>query len=1048
MKKEIFDVIGMTCAACQANVTKAVSRLEGVESVDVSLLSNSMKVEYDPDQVTTSQIEEAVDHIGYEAVSKNKILDESQSDSIQNEWETRQKRVEQEIREKRQSLTVSIVLLLILMCFSMLPMFGIFTFLMDMKWMMVSSVMQLVLCMLILFFQRSFFIHGFKALFKGAPNMDSLVAVGSSASFLYGLYGILYMAYGYGVMDHHMIHSAMDALYFEGAAMIVTLVSLGKYLEARSKAKTGDALGKLIDLAPKSAVIEKNGVEIQVASDQVVSGDIVVIRPGQRIPVDGIVTSGVGYVDQAAITGESVPVEKHAGDSVMSATINVNGTFKFEATKVGSDTTLAQIIRLVDEAGNSKAPIARLADTVAGYFVPVVMGIAALTFIGWMLAGQSFSFALSNAICVLVISCPCALGLATPLAIMVATGKAAEYGVLVKSAASLESLHAVKTVVLDKTGTITSGRPEVTDIQILDPAYTQTQFLQLAAGVETGSEHPLGKAIVEKARAEQLHIPVPESFEAISGRGLKAVLNGHSIAAGNQAFMEEQHIAIDPKTASILAETAGKGQTPLIFANGNRIIGIIAVADTVRPTSAAALQALRALGIQTVMLTGDNARTAKAIAAPLAIDQVVSDVLPADKEKVIADLQARGQKVAMVGDGINDAPALTRADVGIAIGAGTDIAIESADIVLMKDNLMDVVTAIELSRKTMTNIKENLFWAFFYNCLGIPVAMGLLYPAFGWLLNPMWGAAAMSFSSITVCLNALRLRFFRPRHETASETVQQKVSRHTVEQEERVIENLPDILMDQARREEEDTIVLDIQGMSCDHCVKRVTQALESVPGVRQAQVSLDPGSALVWGQHLQAEALIQAVKDAGYEAAVQTQSKDETAGKQTAEPTDVSMPKKDPDLFSWTFTVEGMSCEHCQNRVEQALKSLPGMQTADVDLKTGLTVCTANRDIPAAEIENAIEEAGYILKWPESPVRTWKYTLKIQGMMCDHCKQHVESALSEMQGIIKAEADPQTGLAVIVSTEPLDLQKAAKAIEEAGYTFAGVKQEEITDED
>ncbi len=648
MQIEKFDVIGMTCAACEANVTKAVNKLDGVKSAEVSLLSNSMKVEYDPSKVDPQKIENAVSNIGYSAVLQNQKLNEEDND-LAAKWEKKQEKVRQEMKEKKKILVISLILLAVLMCFSMLPMFGIFTFFMDMEWMMVSSIMQLVLSMIILFYQRSFFTHGFKALIKKAPNMDTLVAIGSSVSFLYGLYGILRMAYGYGVMDHHIIHSAMDALYFESAAMIVTLVSLGKYLEARSKAKTSDALGKLADLSPKSAVIEKDGVEIQVEASQVTTGDLVVVRPGQKIPVDGIVETGTGYVDQAAITGESVPVERVQGDPVMAATININGTFKFTATKVGDDTTLAQVIRLVNEAGNSKAPIARLADKVAGIFVPAVLVIALVTFIGWMIASMPFEFALSNAVSVLVISCPCALGLATPLAIMVSTGKAAEYGVLIKSASALETLHNVKAIVLDKTGTITSGKPEVVDVRIFDSALNPDQFIEASARAEMGSEHPLGKAVVQYALAKNLSLSAPESFEAISGRGLLAKVDSWNILAGNKAFMDENYIQISPEEIDALNECASKGQTPLLFAFNNQLAGLIAIADTVRPDSASALKELKKMGIRTIMLTGDNAATANAIARNLDIDEVISDVLPADKESVIRKLQDQKKSAPWLG---------------------------------------------------------------------------------------------------------------------------------------------------------------------------------------------------------------------------------------------------------------------------------------------------------------------------------------------------------------------------------------------------------------
>lgn len=1074
--KKTFDVIGMTCAACQANVTKAVSKLDGVQAVDVSLLSNSMKVDYNPDLVSPSQIEEAVHNIGYEAQEKGQIQQAAggSGSSIQAEWDARQKRNQEEIAERKHALVISLILLAVLMCFSMLPMFGIFSFFMDMEWMMVSSIAQLVLTLFILFFQRSFFVHGLKALIKRAPNMDSLVAVGSGASFLYGLYGIFLMAYGYGIMDHHLIHQAMDSLYFEGAAMIVTLVSLGKYLEARSKAKTGDALGKLVDLAPKTAVIEKDGVEMQVGADQVTAGDVVVIRPGQRIPVDGIVASGTGYVDQAAITGESIPVEKVPGDPVMSATMNVNGTFRFEATRVGEDTTLSQIIRLVDEAGNSKAPIARLADKVSGIFVPVVMGLALLTLIGWLIAGEGFSFALSNAIAVLVISCPCALGLATPLAIMVSTGKAAENGILIKSAESLETLQSINTVVLDKTGTITNGRPEVTSITVLDPSVSQQELLALAAAAETGSEHPLGKAVVEKARDEGLKLENALSFEAVSGRGLQAVLPSGTITAGNLAYMEQENIPVSEKAHAEIENHAAQGETPLLFAKNGTLAGMICVADTVRSDSREALRLLSEQGIHVVMLTGDNKRTAQAIASSLAVDEVVSDVLPAEKESVIRRLQDEGRKVAMVGDGINDAPALARADVGLAIGAGTDIAIDSADVVLMKDSLLDVVTAIDLSKATIRNIRENLFWAFFYNCLGIPVAMGLFYPAFGWKLSPMLGAAAMSLSSVTVCLNALRLRFFKPRNIPRSQEKELTVSKKAVQAEEQRMEDLPQDLEKEAVKEERDSILASVSGMSCGHCVGRVTQALEKTGDFEDVQVSLNPGSAFVLIKNgvarEKAEAdLLKAVEEAGYQAEItdslpekkseakvqarplviaplqlrkadqpgSSQVKDQPAGAENA--------SSDVPLWTGVLPVEGMSCAHCQGRVQKALEALPGVQSVYVSLEKKEAVIRAEKPVPVQEAVKAVEEAGYEpgknyteeeqkVSQETRGAKIMKKELKVEGMSCNHCRQAVINALSKVDGVTLADVDLGTKTAWVESAGPIDDNALIKAVEDAGY--------------
>lgn len=589
---------------------------------------------------------------------------------------------------------------------------------------------QLLIAVPIIFINRHFYQSGFRALWKRVPNMDSLVAIGSGAALVYGIFAIYRMIYGLGHGDTALVEKYSHLLYFESSAMILALVTVGKYLEARSKAKTSDALGKLVGLAPKTAVVIRNGKEQTVPCEQVITGDIVIIKPGQSIPVDGIVTEGYGYVDQSAITGESIPVEKNEGDEVISATINKNGSFKFRASKVGNDTTLSQIIRLVDEAGNTKAPIARLADKISGVFVPVVILAAIVTGIVWLLSGQTFEFALNCAISVLVISCPCALGLATPVAIMVGTGKAAEYGILIKSAESLENLHSIDTIVLDKTGTITSGHPQITDISVLDSSMTRQEFLSLAASVESGSEHPLAAAVLERAKTDGLSINTPEQFEILAGRGVHVVMDKAEYLAGNVAFMQESGIVFPSDfIRDVVEKYAAQGKTPLLFSRDAHLIGVIAVADTIREE--------------------------------LEIKETISDVLPTDKEACIRSLQDKGHKVAMVGDGVNDAPALTRADIGIAIGAGTDIAIDSADVVLMKDSLQDVVTAINLSKRVIKNIHMNLFWAFFYNAMGIPLAAGAFYPVFKILLSPMIGSAAMSLSSLCVVTNALRLRFFK-----------------------------------------------------------------------------------------------------------------------------------------------------------------------------------------------------------------------------------------------------------------------------------------------
>lgn len=836
LKEKQFDVGGMTCAACQANVEKCVLKLDGVKKVDVSLLSNSMKVEYDENIVNENTISLAVENIGYSANVKGK---QGEVSGFKQEWEARQKRVEDEQNKAKLRLIYSLLLLIPLMLISMGPMIGI-PILAGEENAMISSMSQLLLATIILFIQNHFFIHGFKALMKKAPNMDSLVAIGSLASYIYGLYSVYRMAYGFGYGNMQVVHHAMHALYFESAAMIVTLVSVGKYLESRSKSKTTDALSKLVDLAPKSATVIRDGKEILVSSSEVLQGDIVVIKPGQKIPVDGKIVSGIGYVDQSTITGESIPVEKHPGDMVISATLNQNGSFKFEALKVGDDTTLAQIIRLVDEAGNSKAPIARLADKVSGVFVPIVIAIAIVTAAVWLILGQSYEFALSNAISVLVISCPCALGLATPVAIMVGTGKAASQGILIKSAQSLETLHSIDTIVLDKTGTITSGRPSIQNI-IKYKSMSDDDFLSLAASIEQGSEHPLALAILNQAKQKHLELKKVEDFEAVGGKGVVAKVEGKTYFAGNSSFIKEKGVSFKEKDVVDLAD---EGKTPLIFASTSEIIGIIAVADTIRDSSKVAIQEFKQKGLYVVMLTGDNRRTANAVGKGLNIDEVISDVLPADKESVIRRLQDQNRKVMMVGDGINDAPALMRADVGVAIGKGTDIAIDSADIVLMKNSLLDVNTAIDLSVSVIRNIKMNLFWAFFYNFLGIPVAAGVFYPLFGWLLSPMLGSAAMSLSSVCVVTNALRLRFFEPKKIDIKE--------------ETIIEKEDTKMMKK-------TMIVD--GMMCQNCVRHVKKALESIDGVVSVNVDLDSKTAEIeMKQEIDDKILLDAVKEEGYE--------------------------------------------------------------------------------------------------------------------------------------------------------------------------------------
>ena len=894
MKNEKFHITGMTCAACQANITRNVGKLDGVEEVNVSLLANQMTVAYDEEKIDEQAIIHAVTEIGYGASGTGT---EAQKDSgFGKEWQSRREMTEENQKEMKRRLITSVAILIPLMYVAMGPMMSLPVpgFLVGMENSLISALTQLLLTIPVMIINRHFYQSGFKALVKKAPNMDSLVAIGSAAAFVYGVFSMYRMAYGFGHGDMDLVHQYGHELYFESCAMILTLITVGKYLEARSKAKTSDALRKLVDLAPKTAVVLRDGIEQVIPAENVTAGDIVVIKPGGSIPVDGVVTEGHGYVDQAAITGESVPVEKNAGDEVISATINKNGSFRFRASRVGDDTTLAQIIRLVDEAGNTKAPIARLADRVSGVFVPTVIIIAILTAIVWLIAGQSFEFALSNAIAVLVISCPCALGLATPVAIMVGTGKAAEYGILIKSAVSLETLHSIDTVVLDKTGTITVGHPSVTDVILWNKKNTREEFLAEAAAVEAGSEHPLAVAVVEKAGQVGLVLPKAEAFDSLAGRGVSAVIKGKRYLAGNMAFLQENGLLKQPELQKKVQEQAdslaSEGKTPLLFACDEELEGIIAVADTVRETSKAALRQFKEAGLKVVMLTGDNRITAEAIRKRLDIEEAISEVMPTQKESCIRELQEKGHNVAMVGDGINDAPALTRADVGIAIGAGTDIAIDSADVVLMKDSLADVVTAIDLSKSVIRNIRMNLFWAFFYNVCGIPVAAGLLYPMFNIRLSPMIGAAAMSLSSVCVVTNALRLRFFKgktipsdaaeeqKKNETAdSGTAQLRTAERSAAddnrepdkeaikegKEERNGEKMPS-----GKGEKEMEKVIEVEGMMCAHCQMHVQKALAAVEGVSEAAVDLEAKKAVVkLSQEVSDETLMKAVEDAGYTA-------------------------------------------------------------------------------------------------------------------------------------------------------------------------------------
>ena len=848
--KQNFNVTGMTCSACSSHVEKAVGKAEGVVNVAVSLMTNSMTVEYDEAVTNDAAIIAVVEKSGYGASVKGE--QKAAGGGAASAAAVDHAAEERHLKATRTKLFWSIGLLIPLMYVSMGHMIGLPlpAFLSGTENAVSFAFTQFLITIPILILNGHYFTNGYKRLFSGAPNMDSLIAVGSSAALVYGIFAIYRMSYGLGIGDLELVHQYHMDLYFESSAMIVTLVGIGKYMEEKSKGRAKDAISKLIDLAPKTATVERGGVETEIPVAEVVQGDIIVIRPGQSIPVDGVLIEGHSQVDESAITGESIPVEKKVGDTAIAATINKNGFFKFRATRVGQDTTLAQIVALVEEASASKAPIAKMADKVAGIFVPTVMTISLVTGIGWLLAGMDAEFALSCAIAVLVISCPCALGLATPVAIMVGTGVGAKNGILIKNATALETFHSINTIVLDKTGTVTEGAPRVTDILT---SGDEKHLMTVAAALETSSQHPLAEAVLVKAKEMQIRVPECTAFENIEGMGIAGTVNGKRCHGGNRRLMESIGVQLDA-VESQAAKLAEEGKTPLFFAEEGRLLGIVAAADVVKPTSKAAIDRFKELGLEVVMLTGDNKTTAAAIGRQLGITKAIAEVLPGDKEKEIRRLQEEGKKVAMVGDGINDAPALVRADVGVAIGAGTDVAIESADVVLMKSDLLDAVTAYRLSRSVIRNIKQNLFWAFFYNSVGIPLAAGLLFHAFGIRLTPMFGAAAMSMSSVCVVSNALRLNFFK---------AEEKPAAAAYEAELQVIEDT-----NETENEGETTMTktMKIEGMMCPHCSGRVEKALNALEGAT-AVVDLQAGTATVtMTAEISDEVLTKAVVDAGYE--------------------------------------------------------------------------------------------------------------------------------------------------------------------------------------
>ena len=844
--KERFDVTGMSCSACSSHVEKSVSKVEGVQEVSVNLLTNSMQVTFDESHTDTGKIIEAVEKAGYGASVQGKKTDgnvpggertKGKAAKVEAPVDTQAKVIAQMKKRLIFSICFWVPLMYVAMGHMVYDALGIQAPAWEQKYLLGAenaitfALTQLLLLIPILVANQKYFKNGFATLARRNPNMDSLIAIGSTAAIVYGIFALYRMSYGMGHGDMMVVHHYMHDLYFESAGTILTLITIGKYLETKSKGKTSEAITKLMNLAPKTVTVVREGKEFTVDAEDVMVGDIFLIRPGETVAVDGVIVEGKSSFDESAITGESIPVQKQEGDMVVSATVNQAGLIRAKAQKVGEDTTISQIIRLVEEASSSKAPIAKLADKIAGVFVPIVITIALITGIVWLLTGADFEFAMSNAIAVLVISCPCALGLATPVAIMVGTGKGAENGILIKSGEALETAHSIDTVVMDKTGTITMGKPVITNV-VANNGFSEKELLQLAGSLEKGSEHPLADAIVSHCEKNHIAFEKVTDFQAYFGKGIAGKIGGKLYYAGNEKLLEEVQIPYEEALQGKAKEFAGQGKTPLLFADEEKVIAMIAVADVVKPTSKEAVHEFQKYGIHVIMLTGDNEVTANAIKEQVGIDEVIAGVLPTQKEAKISELRKAGHKVAMIGDGSNDAPALASADVGIAIGAGTDVAIESADIVLMKNDLMDAVGSILLSKAVIRNIKQNLFWAFFYNSIGIPLAAGIWYPIWGIKLNPMFGAAAMSLSSVCVVSNALRLKWLKLKKEKKMKT-----------------------------------FTLSIEGMMCSHCTGRVEKALKETAGVKDVTVSLEEKNAVVTAEEsVTAEQLKAAVTDAGYE--------------------------------------------------------------------------------------------------------------------------------------------------------------------------------------
>ena len=1017
-----FNVTGMSCAACSARVEKAVNGLEGVTSCSVSLLTNSMGVE---GTASAAEIISAVENAGYGCKEKG-AGGASAAPSMEDAAEALE---DHETPILKRRLITSFGFLIILMYFSMgVNMWG---------WPapafidnpISNGVIQMLLAGIVMIINKKFFISGFKALGNRAPNMDTLVGMGSAVSFAWSVYALLamanYMSNGNMEMAHHMAHE----FYFESAAMILTLITIGKMLESRSKGKTTDALKGLMKLAPKTAVLVKDGEEVEVPIEQVKIGDIFVVKPGENIPVDGVVIEGMSAINESALTGESIPVDKEPGDGVSAATTNTSGFLKCEATRVGEDTTLSQVIQMVSDAAATKAPIAKIADKVAGIFVPTVISIAVVTFIVWMFINHDVGYALARGISVLVISCPCSLGLATPVAIMVGNGMGAKNGILFKTAVSLEETGRVAVVALDKTGTITSGEPKVTDILPAE-GYTEESLVNRALSLEAKSEHPLARAIVAYADEKKLTADEVEDFSALPGNGLTAKLKGKVLFGGNNKFIKtvaEVPADLEEKSAKL----AEAGKTPLFFAEDGKLCGIIAVADTIKEDSPQAIRELQNVGIHVVMLTGDNERTAKAIGAQAGVDEVIAGVLPDGKESVIRQLQKRG-KVAMVGDGINDAPALTRANIGIAIGAGADVAIDAADVVLMHSKLSDVSTAVRLSRATLRNIHENLFWAFFYNSIGIPIAAGVLIPI-GITLNPMIGAAAMSLSSFCVVTNALRLNLFKLHDASKDKPLKVRAT----EGEPIVVPTAQPVNAVKAAcgcpLENAERRTLTVEGMTCEHCEARVKKCLEAIDGVEYAEADHSANKAVVTlSKDVDNNVMKEAVEKEGYTVkGIETNAAACSIG----------------STEQRLIRIEGLMCEHCEAHTKEALEKIDGVENAVASHTEGTAKVTLSKDVDNEEMKKAIEAEGYTVVGFENmggaqPVKTEQRIIKIEGMMCEHCEAHTKEALEKIDGVENAVASHVEGTAKVTLSKDVVNEVMKNAVEGQGYKVLSIESD------